>query len=413
MIVVMTYMASTHVAFVALTATRVLGLGLATSLVNTTTTTKMPLHLLQHKSYHVYSTTNIERVQRDEAAARAKEEAEEQRMQEADAEHRIRILRARAERTDTPVPIGNREEPLATVAGRSIAPDDCSQIDKDETIVKRPEPPGRLRKTSPALIGADGHINLFGNLENPKRRNKVEKNAEHEAEKKSKEEKLEAQYTMGLGKPAEELKPWYSTLDMVGEVKGRKKTDREIRKDDRSKDWRDPLAAIKRGVRGVKEAEEAREEWKRTKELEVGDPVGLAALNSGGASRSRGGGLGQDRSPEIHQDRRRRRGRSPSEIGYRNHPHKRSRHESTTETTSHRHQRHHRGSRSRSPRRDGSHQNNPMEKLRRERDEREKVERKKAEVMLSREREYRIPGWEAVGGGRYSSQFGVGEVRRR
>lgn len=382
------------------------GFGLATSLINTTT--KMPLHLLHHKSYHVYSTTNIERVKRDEATARAKEEAEEQRMQEADAEHRIRVLRARAEGTDAPAPIRDREEPPATVARVFVAPNNSSQIDKNGAAIVA-LPPTRRHKTSSTLTGADGHINLFGDLDNPKRRNKVEKNAEHEAEKKAKEEKLEAQYTMGLGKPAEELKPWYSTLDMVGEVKGRKKTDREIRKDDRNKDWRDPLAAIRRGVRGVKEAEEAREEWKRTKELEVGSPVGLAALRTSVARSSRENGLGQGASPEIYYDR----SRSPGEVGRRHHSRKHGRNKSSTGSTSHHHQRRHRGSRSRSPRRDRSPQYDPMEKLRKERDEREKVERKKTEVMLNKEKEYRLPGWEAVGGGRYSSQFGIGEVRRR
>lgn len=311
-------------------------------------------------------------------------------MQEADAEHRIRVLRARAEGTATPIPIGNTEKQPTTIAERFVAPGGSSQIGENEAaIVRRPTPPPpvKRRKASPVLTGADGHINLFADLENPKRQNKVEKNAEHEAEKKTKDEKLEAQYTMGLGKPAEELKPWYSTLDMVGEIKGRRKTDREIRKDDRSKDWRDPLLAIRRGVRGVKEAEEAREEWKRTKELEVGGPVGLAALNPG-------------------------RSRSLSEIGHLRHSRK-HRHESPTETTAHRHRRRYRISRSRSPRRGRSPQSDSMGKLREERDEREKTERRKAEVMLSKEKEYRLPGWEAAGGGRYSSQFGIGEVRRR
>lgn len=319
-------------------------------------------------------------------------------MQEADAEYRIKVLRARAQGSDTSVPIRDREETLATVAGVSIAPNNRSQINENEVAIV-----ARKRKTSPALTGADGHINLFGDLENPKRRSKVEKNAEYETEKKAKEEKLEAQYSMGLGKPAEELKPWYSTLDMIGEIKGRKKTDREVRKDDRSKDWRDPLVAIRRGVRGVKEAEEAREEWRRTKELEVGSPVGLAALRASGSR------LGRDASSEIHHDR----SRSLGVIGNLHHSGKHGRHEQSTESTSHRHRRRHRSSRSRSPRRDRSPQYDLMEKLRRERDEREKVERKKVEAMLSKEKEHRLPGWEAAGGGRYSSQFGIGEVRRR
>lgn len=63
-----------------------------------TTCLAMPLHLLGKKSWNVYNTENIERVRRDEADARAKEEAEEQRQQEEDAAARIGLLR---ERRDT------------------------------------------------------------------------------------------------------------------------------------------------------------------------------------------------------------------------------------------------------------------------------------------------------------------------
>jgi hypothetical protein len=53
----------------------------------------MPLHLLGKKSWNVYNTDNVERVRRDEADARAREEAAEQLMQEQDAEHRMALLR--------------------------------------------------------------------------------------------------------------------------------------------------------------------------------------------------------------------------------------------------------------------------------------------------------------------------------
>ena len=53
----------------------------------------MPLHLLGKKSWNVYNTDNVERVRRDEADARAREEAAEQLMQEQDAERRIALLR--------------------------------------------------------------------------------------------------------------------------------------------------------------------------------------------------------------------------------------------------------------------------------------------------------------------------------
>ena len=57
-------------------------------------------HLLGKKSWNVYNADNIEKVKRDEAIAQAAEEAEEQRIQEVDAERRIRILRGE----DIPLP---------------------------------------------------------------------------------------------------------------------------------------------------------------------------------------------------------------------------------------------------------------------------------------------------------------------
>jgi hypothetical protein len=56
----------------------------------------MVLHLLGKKSWNVYNADNVERVRRDEAHAKAREEAEEQRMQEEDAARRLAILRGEA-----------------------------------------------------------------------------------------------------------------------------------------------------------------------------------------------------------------------------------------------------------------------------------------------------------------------------
>ena len=53
----------------------------------------MPLHLLGKKSWNVYNADNVDRVRRDEADARAREEAAEQLMQEQDAERRIALMR--------------------------------------------------------------------------------------------------------------------------------------------------------------------------------------------------------------------------------------------------------------------------------------------------------------------------------
>lgn len=66
----------------------------------------MPLHLLGKKSWNVYNASNVERVRRDEAAAKAAEEAAEERMQEADAARRLAIMRG-----ETPPPLPTEETP--------------------------------------------------------------------------------------------------------------------------------------------------------------------------------------------------------------------------------------------------------------------------------------------------------------
>ncbi|KAL2155499.1 hypothetical protein VTH82DRAFT_241 [Thermothelomyces myriococcoides] len=64
----------------------------------------MPLHLLGKKSWNVYSPANIARVRRDEAEARAREEAQEKRMQEIDSARRLAILRG-----EVPPPLEDAE----------------------------------------------------------------------------------------------------------------------------------------------------------------------------------------------------------------------------------------------------------------------------------------------------------------
>ncbi|KAG9717065.1 hypothetical protein KCU60_g9544, partial [Aureobasidium melanogenum] len=53
----------------------------------------MVLHLLGKKSWNVYNKDNIDRVRRDEAAAQAREQEAERRMDQEDAARRIAILR--------------------------------------------------------------------------------------------------------------------------------------------------------------------------------------------------------------------------------------------------------------------------------------------------------------------------------
>lgn len=82
--------------------------------------------MLGKKSWNVYNPGNIARVRRDEAAAQAREEAEEQRMQEIDAARRLAILRG-----EVPPPLEDLDhdrEPLPPSSSRDRDRDDYGAI---------------------------------------------------------------------------------------------------------------------------------------------------------------------------------------------------------------------------------------------------------------------------------------------
>ncbi|PHH84690.1 hypothetical protein CDD83_1543 [Cordyceps sp. RAO-2017] len=198
----------------------------------------MPLHLLGKKSWNVYNADNIARVRRDEARAKAAEEAEEQRMQEADAERRLAILR------------GEIPPPLEDVRDEEVAADDEHTADNQRTAGPRSDKPGAARRkrkrhgeddtdfelrlarerndelaqtckelrrpaSSAPIVDRAGHISLFGD---ERSRSHAEKNEEAEKDKEKKRREYEDQYTMRFSNAAGRSglsSPWYSQLDMA------------------------------------------------------------------------------------------------------------------------------------------------------------------------------------------------------
>jgi len=366
-----------------------------------TLNSSMPLHLLHHKSYHVYSGENIARVRRDEADAAAREAAEDARMQAADAEARMKLLRERAGQGDSTVAMEKISEP----GGEGPTARHTNARDR------QPRPP-----LEGGILGADGHINLFPTPTGPRGGN-----PEREREKKEEKEREEG----AMGKVVGERRPWYSSVDLVSgrqreKEQDGKKTEWEGKREERRKEAGDPLQAIRRGVRGVKEVRSDREEWKRRREREVGK-VEVRGWHDGRDERARG----NDRSDRSERDgdrkRRRRsrsrnRSRSPSRHGRTHKGHSYSHSHSDPHSRSHRH-RHHRDApdhhhhhrhHSRSSRR-RSKSKSPdltLESLRKEKSARESAERQKAASLLAKARADSEPGWKPVPGGRYSSQFG-------
>ncbi|KAI0259109.1 hypothetical protein BC834DRAFT_846961 [Gloeopeniophorella convolvens] len=161
------------------------------------------LNIAHHKSYHPYRLDNVERVRRDEAAAKLKQTEDADRVLVADAESRMSLLRQRAGVSPpSPPPSNQGEEAVA--------------------------PPVSEPATS------NGHINLFADLE------------EHAATlaaraSKSKPVATDSDRGVPLAPTKKDLQPWYSTSRDAPEDKG---TDARRRRDLARQVKADPLASI-------------------------------------------------------------------------------------------------------------------------------------------------------------------------
>ncbi|KAH7346758.1 hypothetical protein BKA65DRAFT_456563 [Rhexocercosporidium sp. MPI-PUGE-AT-0058] len=273
----------------------------------------MPLHLLGKKSWNVYNTVNIEKVKRDEAEAAALEAAEEERMQEADAQRRMQILRG-----ETPTPLAiedaprpshsntnqdesrsaareggsgygygyGRERKRRKKAGendtefemRMVAEEREDRTETDKQLILR-------KPTEAPLVDQRGHISLFPEtLPSTSKPGKAEKNPEAEREAARKRKEYEDQYTMRFSNAAgfkQSLeKPWYSVRKDDDEEKGNDRLEgkRDVwgNEDPRRKERAlkrivdsDPLALMKAGARQVRRVEKERVGMREEREREM------------------------------------------------------------------------------------------------------------------------------------------------
>ncbi|KAI1382807.1 uncharacterized protein F4822DRAFT_97588 [Hypoxylon trugodes] len=248
----------------------------------------MPLHLLGKKSWNVYNPKNIERVKHDEEAAKAREEAEEQRQQEVDAERRLAILRGEvppplpppspSADDETPSRKRDRDEDPATSGWgkkrrkRKRAGED----DTDFELRLARDRAGATRTTSDALVKSrsdapltdhTGHIDLF-----PDERSHPPKNEKTESEAAKKKRENEDQYTMRFSNAAGKdglTDAWYTKggdmKDVIDRSLDAPSKDVWGNEDPRRKEREvarvvanDPLAMMKRGAAKVREVEKER-----------------------------------------------------------------------------------------------------------------------------------------------------------
>ncbi|KAM0210629.1 hypothetical protein ACHAPQ_004856 [Fusarium lateritium] len=249
----------------------------------------MPLHLLGKKSWNVYNADNIARVRRDEAAAKAAEEGEEQRMQEIDAQRRLAILRG-----ETPPPIEDVEPPRpnesfvrdrdASHTGsmrrkRKRPGEDDTEFEMrlaqegENSAIARVEPERKGTSSAP-IVDQNGHIDLLGD---EKSRAHAEKNEEAEKEAKKKKQSYEDQYMMRFSNaPGKNgaLKPWYSQSDAAApdasskDVWGNQDPNRKER-DTKRIVSNDPLAMMKKGASKVRELKQDRKRFLEERDAEL------------------------------------------------------------------------------------------------------------------------------------------------
>ncbi|KAB8304288.1 hypothetical protein EYC80_003700 [Monilinia laxa] len=239
----------------------------------------MPLHLLGKKSWNVYNKDNIEKVRRDEAIAKAKEEAEEQQMQELDAERRMQILRG-----EIPTPLPIEDKPHDDEGPRERRSHGSGEERKRRPRKRNGENDTdfemRIAAQDAPLVDHAGNIDLFPQERPQKPR--VEKNVEVEKEKEKKKKEYEDQYTMRFSNAGGFKQgldnPWYSkaTAEVKAIDEDNPGKDAWGNEDPRRKERdaarivsNDPLAAMRQGAAQVRQVKKEREQWMREKEREV------------------------------------------------------------------------------------------------------------------------------------------------
>jgi hypothetical protein len=274
----------------------------------------MPLHLLGKKSWNVYNADNVDRVRRDEADARAREEAADQLMQEQDAERRIALLRGEKspalpavvdesrginenERAHGSRQSDGRERKRRRLKGEDDTEREMRYAREDAEAGSRMRDSFKQIKSKDAAALDDaplqdrrGHIQLVPAPEEGRgREEKSSKEEKTSQRKKSDEEQSQGmRFSDAAGYRKGMDKPWYtassnnrdrhdnhkSTSELVlAEVQGKdvwgnedpRRVDRERQRVTSS----DPFAMMQQAQKQLKRSEGDREKWQAERDREM------------------------------------------------------------------------------------------------------------------------------------------------
>ena len=293
----------------------------------------MPLHLLGKKSWNVYNVDNIARVQRDEAEARAQEADVERRHRNSEGDARLAQLRGEKP-SITEAPPRQLDNDEDGFRGHSRKKRRLAGEDDTERDIRLAGDVGHRNEVP--LTDAKGHIDLLQHG--------------HTDRAKDKTTSAPADNGMGVrladaaGRGSQAGKAWYNAPSADSYIShtagknvwGKEDAGRQVR-EQRRMDVSDPLAAMKKGVRQLRQAEAQRKEWQAQRERDLTEVEELARkeqrhrrrkrdaedsldgfeLDSGyveksaSAETSRSCRKNPDRHSHRHHHRRRSRSRSP------------------------------------------------------------------------------------------------------
>ncbi|RPA80382.1 hypothetical protein BJ508DRAFT_377082 [Ascobolus immersus RN42] len=223
----------------------------------------MPLSLLAKKSWNVTNPANVARVRRDEALAKAREEEEDRRLKLSESERNMMELRRgmMANTLDANgVPMIERFD--AEIRGDKDKKRKRGRKGEDDDEWERAR--AGTAVVDVGLTGKDGHFNLFADLESGER----EKDNPTKSYAKKVQE-ITAPQGDALNQSNTEKRPWYASVDKVGE-KALQTTEEQIAKKERvqgriiARD--DPMAEVKKSLAIMKDLEEERRREREERE---------------------------------------------------------------------------------------------------------------------------------------------------
>jgi hypothetical protein len=217
-------------------------------------------HLLGKKSWNVYNPDAIARVRRDEDRARAEQKEDERRQRASESDRRLALLKGDAAPEDvlsTGSPSASKKRKRYNddeTISHETASDRAQRLSNGATSVKANSGLEDRSTTKPAIAG-DSQVGV----------------------------KLSDAY--GYGKDGG--KTWYSTsAASLDAMAGKASTDvwgnEDPRRQEREKqrmNTDDPLAAMKKGVKQLKQAEVQRAEWKAQRERDLVEIEQMAAAS--------------------------------------------------------------------------------------------------------------------------------------